>query len=68
MDHNLLMLECLKLATNQGFKGADARKEAQTMFNQILGRSTGEELQNDKVKVVGRDGDIDPKFKDYLKE
>ena len=42
MDHNALMLECLKLATSQGYKGEECRLEAERMFAQILGRSPRE--------------------------
>lgn len=67
MDHNALMLECLKLATEQGYKGEEARHEARKMFNQITGRSD-DAVPAPKARVVGRDGDMEPPFKDYVKE
>ncbi len=71
MDHEMMMLECLKLATAQGFKRDEARDEAQRMLNQILGRKTDGGLPHGnalKAKVVGRDGDLDPPFSDYVRK
>ena len=65
MDDELLKLECLKLATTQGFKAADARAEADRMFNLIKGRST-DEVGGGKARVVGKDTNIP--FKDYKPE
>lgn len=65
MDDELLKLECLKLATTQGFKSSEARFEADRMFNLIKGRSTGE-IGGGKARVVGKDNDIP--FKDYKPE
>lgn len=80
MDHDKIMIECLSMATTQGFRGEEARKEAAAMFAQITGRSyesvIGTRLQATtpsqaatapKAEVVGRDGTI-PKFQDYLKD
>jgi hypothetical protein len=39
MDHEKIMIECLSMATSQGFKGAEARTEAAKMFALITGRS-----------------------------
>lgn len=81
IDHESLMLECLRLAVSQGLKGAEAREEADRMFTNITGRSLkdiqGRRLQfkelgdkPPKAKVIGADGDIDPKhpFSDYVRE
>lgn len=74
MDHEKIMIECLSMATSQGFKGSDACDEAAKMFALITGRSyesvIGTRLQTTtppKADVVGRDGEI-PKFQDYLKD
>jgi hypothetical protein len=74
MDHEKIMIECLSMATSQGFKGAEARTEAAKMFALITGRSydsvIGQPMQTTtppKAEVVGRDGTI-PKFQDYLKD
>jgi len=74
MDHEKIMIECLSMATTQGFKGDEARKEAAKMFSLITGRSyesvIGQPMQTTtppKAKVVGKDGDI-PGFGDYLKD
>jgi hypothetical protein len=74
MDHEKIMIECLSMATSQGFKGAEARTEAAKMFSLITGRSyesvIGQPMQTTtppKAEVVGRDGTI-PKFQDYLKD
>ena len=70
MDHEMMMLECLKLATAQGLKGDDARAEAQRMLNQIRGRSAESVPHGNalKAKIVGRDGDLDPPFSDYVRK
>lgn len=74
MNHEDIMIECLSMATSQGFKGDEARQEAVKMFAQITGRSyesiIGKPLQTTtppRADVVGRDGTI-PKFQDYLKD
>jgi hypothetical protein len=74
MDHEKIMIECLSMATSQGFKGAEARTEAAKMFALITGRSydsvIGQPMQTTtppKAEVVGKDGEI-PKFQDYLKD
>lgn len=77
MDHNQLMLECLKMATAQEFRGDEARTEAAKMFAQITGRSLEDVLKNTRTEVgtgtrranvVGKDGDLEKPFKDYLSE
>jgi len=74
VNHEQIMIECLGMATTQGFKGQEARDEAAKMFAQITGRSyesvIGKPMQTTtppKAEVVGRDGTI-PKFQDYLKD
>lgn len=80
--HEEIMIECLKMATQQGFKGEEARAEADKMFSIITGRSLkdiqGRRMQyqelpkseNAQAKVIGRDSDIDPDhpFSDYVKK
>lgn len=48
MDHETMMLECIKQATAQGLKGDEARAEAKRMFNQITGRT---EERGDKIET-----------------
>jgi hypothetical protein len=69
MDYEIMQLECLKIAASQGFKGRELISEADRMYNHIRGRGAPV-VQNDKVRVVGRDGDIDPKhpFSDYVRD
>lgn len=76
MDHDTLMLKCLELATMQQMAGDQARTEAAKMFAQITGRSVEEVMRNTRTQigsgnaradVVGKDGDLDKPFKDYLK-
>lgn len=74
MDHDKIMMECLSMATTQGWKGQEARDEAAKMFALITGRSyesvIGKPMQTTtppKAEVVGKDGEI-PKFQDYLKD
>lgn len=76
MDHDMLMLKCLELATQQQFVGEQARDEAAKMFAQITGRSIEEVMRNTRTQigsgnaradVVGKDGKIEwPK--DYKPE
>jgi hypothetical protein len=74
MRHEEIMMECLRMAGVQGFKGQEAREEAAKMYAQITGRSyesiMGSRMQTTtppKAEVVGKDGEI-PKFQDYLKD
>lgn len=67
MDDEMLMLKCLELAVSQGMKGDEARNEAKRMFNQIKGRS-GDGETVPKARAVGRDGNLEKPFKDYLSE
>lgn len=67
MDDELLKLECLKRAHEDGFKGAAAREEAQRIFNWSKGRSENAAAPS-KARVVGRDGQLEPPFDDYLKD
>jgi len=39
MDHQMMMLKCIEMATQQGLKGDEARREAKRMFNMITGRT-----------------------------
>ena len=74
MNYEQIMLDCLKLATEQKLQGEEARKEAARMFSQITGRTyesiIGKPMQTTtppKAEVVGKDGDLG-KFQDYLKD
>lgn len=70
MDDELLKLECLEAAQNEGLKGPEALKRAKEIFDWLKGRNQGEGLKAGPVpqaKVVGKDGDLDGPFKDYLK-
>jgi hypothetical protein len=75
MDDELLRLECLKRAQDQGLTGDAARSEADHIFNWLKGRTPSLPLEQGsvtigggKARVVGRDGDLDSPFKDYVKE
>jgi hypothetical protein len=71
MDDELLKLECVKVAQAEGLKGSDLTKRAKEIFDFLKGRNQGDALKAQPVpqaKVVGKDGDLDDKFKDYLKE
>lgn len=70
MNYEQIMLDCLKLATEQKLTGDAARQEAARMFAQITGRSyesvLGPKMPTTtppKAEVVGRDGHLDAKFK-----
>ena len=74
MDHQEMMMDCIRQATIQGLKGQEARDEAAKMFALITGRSyqsvIGQPMQTTtppKAEVVGKDGNI-PGFTDYLKD
>lgn len=69
MDDELLKLECLKAAQNEGLKGKEADRRALEIFNMLKGRNQGDSAKAGSVpqaKVVGRDGDLEKPFKDYL--
>ena len=68
MDDELLKLECLKRAQEQGLTGDAAREEAERIFNWLKGRQKTDLIGGGKARVVGKDGDIDSRFKDYVKE
>jgi hypothetical protein len=63
MDDEHLKLECLKLSDGD-------IKKAQERFDWIKGRNQGQGLTGEapapQAKVVGRDGDLEKPFKDYL--
>ncbi len=61
MDDELLKLECLKLC------GGDIHM-AQKQFDWIKGRNQTDIVGDGAAKVVGKDGKLEPPFKDYLKE
>lgn len=71
MDDELLKLECLEAAQNEGLKGTEAQKRAQQIFDWLKGRGQGEGLKAGPVpqaRVVGKDTDFEPPFDDYVKK
>ena len=69
MDDEQMKLECLKLATEQGYKGPDAIAKAGELFNFIKGRGQTDLIGGGKARVVGKDGDHPfVRFKDYKPE
>jgi hypothetical protein len=71
MDDELLKLECVKVAQAEGQRGKDATKRAQEIFDFLKGRGQGDAIKAQPVpqaKVVGKDGDLDGPFSDYLKD
>ena len=60
-----MRLECLKLATAQGLKGDDAIAAADRMLKFARSGETNIVGQG-RAKVVGRDGDMEKPFKDYI--
>lgn len=64
MDYEIMRLECLKAAYAAGLKGQTAIDEAERMFR--FARYGKDPLDNGKVRVVGKDGDLP--FKDYVPE
>jgi hypothetical protein len=74
MDHELLRLECLKMAHAENLSGEAAIIRAQELFEFLrVGRDSATEarrivagMSNAKVKIVGVDNDQN--FKDYIKE
>ena len=68
MDDELLKLECLKRAQEQGLAGDIAREEAERIFNWLKGRQQTDVIGGGKARVVGKDGDLESHFKDYVKE
>lgn len=61
MDDELLKLECLKLSDGN-------IDMAQQQFDWIKGRNQNDTVGGGAAKVVGKDGKVEPPFKDYLKE
>jgi hypothetical protein len=62
MDDEQLKLECLRLCNGDV-------KQAQERFDWIKGRNQGQGLKAEtppKANVVGRDGEFEKPFKDYL--
>lgn len=74
MDHEVMRLECLKLAHSEGLTGNDAIKRAQELFDFLRAGYDGSTesrgiqagMSNDKVRVVGVGNDDN--FKDYIKD
>ena len=67
MDDEMLKLMCLELATQQGLKGDDARRETDRMFAHIKGRSDPH-APAPKARVVGTETEFKKPFDDYLTE
>lgn len=68
MDDEVLKLECLKCAQQQGLTGEAARTEADRIFNWLKGRYQSDRVGAGKARVVGRDGTFSSPFDDYVKE
>jgi hypothetical protein len=71
MDDELLKLECLKVALSEGLKGSEAIKRTKEIFDFLKDRNQGGQLKAGPVpqaKVVGKDGDLEGPFKDYLRD
>lgn len=70
MDHEVMRMECLKMALASGRTGQAATDEADRLYNWIRGRSnerTEIGSGSARANVVGKDGDLG-KFQDYLKD
>lgn len=68
MDDEVLKLECLKCAQQQGLNGDAARVEGAKIFNWLKGRDQSDLVGAGKARVVGRDGTFSSPFDDYVKE
>jgi hypothetical protein len=71
MDDELLKLECLKVVHSDGLRGKEAVDLAQKYFDFLKGRGQGDAIKAQPVpqaKVVGKDGDLEGPFKDYLRD
>lgn len=70
MDDEQLRLECLKLCDNDPVKAADRFDFIKRRGKYSAGALKGEAppAENAKARVVGRDGDLEKPFKDYLRE
>lgn len=68
MDDEVLKLECLKCAQQQGLNGDAARVEGAKIFNWLKGRDQSDVVGGGKARVVGRDGTFASPFDDYVKE
>lgn len=65
MDYETMRLECLRLATQQGLKGDEAIAAAAKMMKFSQHGETNS-VGGGKAKVIGRDGEMEKPFKDYL--
>lgn len=69
MDDEELRLECLKLCGNDTEKAADRFDFIKRRGKYSSGALKVETpSETSKARVVGRDGDLEPRFKDYLRE
>lgn len=68
MDYEVMRLECLKLATAQGLKGEEAIRAADLMMKFARDRPLLDKISDSapKARAVGRDGELEKPFKDYL--
>lgn len=74
MDHETMRLECMKMAQAEGLTGKALDDRAHYLFMCArYGREEADRLMKPtpaasapKANVVGRDGDLDKPFKDYL--
>lgn len=69
MDDEELRLECLKLCNNDPELAKDRFDFLKGRGKYSSGALRGEAPPTDaKARVVGRDGVLEPKFKDYLRD
>jgi hypothetical protein len=73
MDHELLRLRCLEVAQGEGLKGPEMIKRAQELFEFLrYGQDDATEARRmvsgepPMARAVGRDGDFEKPFRDYL--
>jgi len=73
MDHELMRLKCLEMAMAQGLKGDEARAEAERMMQfarecSLLDKAYGIKpgASVPKARAVGRDGEFEKPFRDYI--
>lgn len=66
MDYEVMRLKMLELATQQGFKGDEAIRAAESMMRFAKEGTKDKPEVMPQARVVGRDGNLEAPFKDYL--
>lgn len=68
MDDEEIRLECLKMAQGDTAKAEEMFQfiKRRGKFNGLVGGFDAPKLENEHVRVVGKDGDLGP-FTDYVK-